>query len=67
MEKYLLSKTIPIPPATKGIRWSWFVLGCSCLAVGCIYLTSVDLAGGTLAQSQTDTLAAAETTQDIAH
>ncbi|MEM9945789.1 MAG: hypothetical protein AAF810_06960 [Cyanobacteria bacterium P01_D01_bin.36] len=30
----------------QSIDWKWFLTGCSCLALGSIYLQSVDLGNG---------------------
>lgn len=46
------------------VRKYWFVLGCSCLAIGSFYLSIVDLGNSTnLAATQQETISARETTQ----
>ena len=37
--------------SAPGIRWAWFLVGCGCLAVGSIYLGTVNLTGPTATEN----------------
>lgn len=30
-------------PSPNSVNWTWFFIGCGCLALGSVYLNSVDL------------------------
>ncbi|MGD1900445.1 MAG: hypothetical protein ACFB16_26330 [Phormidesmis sp.] len=49
------------------IRWAWFALGCSCLVIGSVYLSLVDLNSAPIsAKPSSDQLAVSKTAQTTA-